>query len=103
MQHEVKHVFQRVSTLRIYTVSGKPYSVFFPPHPQDISFGICLALMIHRKGGEEYKKTAQKKEQLTERSLEIVSYDRAVVVKLNCKGWVTNVTVIATGFGSKGE
>lgn len=45
----------------------------------------------------------QKKEELAEQSLEIANYDRAVVVKLNWKGWVTNVTEIATGFGSKGK
>lgn len=31
----------------------------------------------------EYKKMTQKKEKLAERSLKIVSYDSAVVVKLN--------------------
>lgn len=51
----------------------------------------------------EYKKMTQKKEKLAERSPKIVSYDSAVVVKLNWKGWVTNVTAIATGFGSKGK
>lgn len=45
----------------------------------------------------------QKKEEPVEHSLKIVSYDRAVVVKLNWKGWVTNVTAIAAGFGSKGK
>lgn len=45
---------------------------------------------------------AEKNEELAERSFKIVSYDRAVVVKLNWKGWVTNVRAVATGFGSEG-
>ncbi len=60
-------------------------------------------MRIRRKGGKEYKKMTQKKEELAEHSLKIASNDRAVVVKLNWKGWVTNVTAIATGFGSKGK
>lgn len=64
------------------------------PHPKDISLS---------KGGKKYKTMTQKKEELAEQSLEIANYDRAVVVKLNWKGWVTNVTEIATGFGSKGK
>lgn len=47
------------------------------------AFCIFLAVRIHRKGGKEYEKMTQKKEELAERSLKIVSYDRAVVVKLN--------------------
>ena len=47
------------------------------------TFCIFLAVRIHRKGGKEYEKMTQKKEELAERSLKIVSYDRAVVVKLN--------------------
>lgn len=45
----------------------------------------------------------QRQEALAERSLEIVKYDRAVVVKLNWRGWVTNAIAIAAGFGSKGK
>lgn len=45
---------------------------------------------------------AEKNEELAEHRLKIVSYDRAVVVKLNWKGWVTNVRAIVTGFGSEG-
>lgn len=51
----------------------------------------------------KYKGMAWKKEELANHGSKIVSYDRAVVVKLNWKGWVTNVTAIATGFGSKGK
>lgn len=40
-------------------------------------------MRIRRKGGRNIKKMTQKKEELAERSLKIVSNDRAVVVKLN--------------------
>lgn len=44
---------------------------------------LIFIIRTSREDGKEYKEMTQRKGKLAEHSLEIVSYDRAVVVKLN--------------------